>query len=857
MNATELDNALYRYAETFLGRAGDAAGHQRREQLVRYLRSIVGSSIAPTHQRSAEMIVEDMQKRLAQSGRGTQAAIAVSRLFGRLRQRDASYDWAAVLQLLADTSHATAAHAGNHSSLSYLAASAAAPMAQQMHMQAYPPEHAHMMEIEGERMRRGMQTPDQGMAVDEPQPPPPAAPAAGPQLQFRELDTHDGVAETELLRDLVYVMQGVDGAYVRWNKATQRYAVDAGLKLSRPTREMVASVAELGVLARRVQEYVAWVDARGRLLEQSFGAELRSELEAYFKLVAEIEARLHETPPGSLAGETPRGATFRRVLGWAAEARARLRLAVRAIDDMAQAPGGSAAGGALLSTISGFVDNGDPFVQAAARRLLHTAAQPFTHILVQWVTTGSLNDPYGEFFVREASGGPDRLWSRQFRVVQDMIPVHYSRDQTRRIYQVGRSLAFLRGACADAEWVATQVAQPQPGETRDARRLELFIRRTAATANARLMHVLRDAFGLTRHVAAIRRLLLFQQGDFALALAAVLEAHGARDRRQIMAHDLSAALDSAVRSSNAQHEAAEHLAALVLAFDRPEAESWEQVTLRYSLGRPLSQVIEPGHLQRYAAVGSFLLRLKRIDGQLTALWTQHMTSERARRRSAELARRSSSPAASQRAYEEPAKAQQAVRMAAIAVSEMVQFFHQVQRFISLNVVEGAWAVFAAREQEAGDLDKWSEAHDDFVAAVYRLVGGSAAGFQRSLAPLVDTAFQFVGVVRELHSLRALAERSASSSSSSAAVSAAASASASAPMPVAERLARLRVPDAGDRAGQAAAALAEHAERVHSIAARFREQVQALMRALAHNAGNDYQMLAVSIDFNSAYTAART
>ncbi|KAJ1838791.1 hypothetical protein LPJ73_006967, partial [Coemansia sp. RSA 2703] len=380
MNPTELDTALHRYAETFLGRVGDAAEHERRAQLVRYLRNIVGSSIAPTRQRSAEMIVEDMQKRVAQSGRGTQAAVSVARLFNGLRHRDASYDWAAVLQLLAETSGAAAGHGGNISSLSYFAAHA--PVQTHAYTEhAHTHAHAQAMEVESERMRRGMQTPDQGMVVDE-QPMAPAQAQAQAQTLYRSFDRHDDVAEAELLRDLVYVMQGVDGAHVRWNKATQRYVVDAGLKLSRPTREMVASIAELGVLARRVQEYVGWADAQGRLLEQSLGAELRTELAEYFGLVADIEARLCAAPTGALAGETPGGVTFRSVLGWASDARARLRLVVRAIDDMAQAPGGSASGGALLSTVGAFVDHGDPFTQTVARRLLRTAAQPFTRILV-------------------------------------------------------------------------------------------------------------------------------------------------------------------------------------------------------------------------------------------------------------------------------------------------------------------------------------------------------------------------------------------------------------------------------------------------------------------------------------------
>ncbi|KAJ1818294.1 Microtubule-nucleating Tub4p (gamma-tubulin) complex component [Coemansia sp. RSA 2599] len=855
MNAHNLDSALYRYMETFLGPVAESNDMvqqgelERRDRLLRFFRNIVGSNISSVYRRDAESAVAEMQKRLASGGRGTQSAIRVSQLFSMLKQRDASYDWWPILNLISESSSnnaASAAYASGTSTSSFFAT------------------RAGEMERDRERALQMAENAN-AMMVDEPQSAYSASqhyqqqqtPGAGDgasETLYRLLPTYDAADEMALLRDLIYVMQGIDGTCVRWNPKTKMYGICGDMQFSRPTREMVLSIAELGALARNVQEYVAWIENSGRLFEQSFGSELRQELTAYFQLVADIEAKLSNIPPELRPGETLAGATLRRVLGWTSDVRARLRLMNVAIEGVRDGLGG----GVLLSTISTLVEDGDPFTQQFARRLLATASAPFTGILVRWVTTGELVDPYNEFFVRE-SAEPDKVWSKRFRVVRDMIPVHYDRVLTRKIFQVGRSLAFLRGACADAEWVTAQAPQPAPEDTLDPRRLEAFVYRAAASVNARLMHVLRDNFGLMRHVAAIRRLLMFEQGDFALSLLEVLDRHIARSPRSILAHDLSAALDSAVRSSNAQFEDPEHLSALVLAFLKPAGaqpgdgsqETWENVSLRYVLSAPLTHVIDAETLRQYSEISRFLLKLKRIDYVLNAVWRQQMTDARSLQRVAELSRRKDGAVSEVKAgVQFSDEVQRAVRESAIAVSEMIQFFHQVQRYISLNVIEGAWAPFvAAAQADDADVDSWNEAHETYVRAIHGVVCGSTSvGFQRNLAAIIDTSFQFVAVVKELNNELALASHIGASKT---ALSSPPMSGKNLSMP--DRLKMLRN-GSKQQYSQSEDMVVEHASRVHAIAARFREQVRDLMRALSHNTASDLQFLVVSIDFNNIYTS---
>ncbi|KAJ2899292.1 Microtubule-nucleating Tub4p (gamma-tubulin) complex component [Coemansia aciculifera] len=188
----------------------------------------------------------------------------------------------------------------------------------------------------------------------------------------------------------------------------------------------------------------------------------------------------------------------------------------------------------------------------------------------------------------------------------------------------------------------------------------------------------------------------------------------------------------------------------------------------------------------------------------------------------------------------------AMRQSAIACSEMIQFFHQVQRYISLNVIEGAWGEFleTTSGDKAGsaceiDVDKWNEAHSKYIGTVHDVVCGSSGdmGFQRNLAGIFDTAFQFIAVVKEMYSERTLSSRRGTSSMTSPTLS--------------DRLQQYR--DLQSGAGGSSSAASEHVSRVRTVVARFKEQVKTIMRALSHNTTNDLQFLVVTIDFNGIYT----
>ncbi|KAJ1797597.1 Microtubule-nucleating Tub4p (gamma-tubulin) complex component [Coemansia sp. RSA 2399] len=886
---SELEKCLHQYMDAFLGpvrgdaATGDRSETEKRSSLSRYFRSIIDSSIGPATARDESAIVGDLQKKLVASGRDVRSALSVSRLYGLLKQRDPTHNWWAVLYFVAEccTTSSPPASATGMASSSYIAQRTSSPWAgaaavtaaermlppyyqskqqqQQQRQQRHHPyaaaaysEYAH---IPGQRSRSPIR-----QAVHQPM----DSQQLGVFLH-RELPTYDDVKEADLLRDIIFVMQGIDGSHIHWNSRQQGYAISADIQLSRPTRSMATSLSELGVLTRDIQSYIATIDSSGRLFEQSFCTELKAEMSRYYKLVSDIEGRLFKAPRTLQPGESPMGVTLRRLFCWMIEPRQKLRLMVTAITKVQEGAGG----GDVLSIISTLVDDGDPFIQAFAKRLLKTASAPFNQILVRWVTDGELADPYEEFFIRKRENRRDMFWSEKYTVATDMIPVHINGEMTRKIFQIGRSLNFLRVACNDAQWVIDDGPRTQlTSDLSDPRNLESFVYRSSSMVNQRLMRVLQDSYDLMGHVNAMRQYLLFEQGDFALALMEVLD-NQMGSVKSIMAHDLSAVLSSALRSSNVQlEEDSKHLASLVLTLNdnsttttttsnESPRKGWEDVSLAYNLEPPLSHVIPKLTMRQYFEVSRFLLRLKRAEYALNSIWRQQMTEARSYQRTEELRRRKDGGSRDADGSSHDLL-RQTMRECAIACSEMIQFFNQVQRYISLNVIEGAWGEFldsagaaaaAAATQDAAasreiDIDAWNEAHSKYIAVVHEIVCGSVSGlgFQRNLSGIFDTAFQFTTVARELYSDRVLLSRRAAVSQSPEV--------SSVPAPrrggLIEHMQKYRADSQEPQSS-------DNTSRMRTIVLRFKTQVRGLMRVLSHNTASDLQFLVVTIDFNGVYT----
>jgi gamma-tubulin complex component 3 len=65
------------------------------------------------------------------------------------------------------------------------------------------------------------------------------------------------VSEAALVRNVLYACQGIDGRYVRYDKAGDAYDLPDGIRVPRSTRTLVRKLCELGWLFRKVRGFIS------------------------------------------------------------------------------------------------------------------------------------------------------------------------------------------------------------------------------------------------------------------------------------------------------------------------------------------------------------------------------------------------------------------------------------------------------------------------------------------------------------------------------------------------------------------------------------------------------------------------
>jgi len=502
---------------------------------------------------------------------------------------------------------------------------------------------------------------------------------------LRNLRTRLGrkqIPEEELLQDVIFLMQGINGRHVRFQEEFQ-YDTPAELEveaagpakvvrvvfnegeagyINAPTKRIVHRLAELGQLYKRVSEFSqkrSTMPTSG-LIMQSLCHFISNELTGFYRLVASLEAQMTSsstTGEGSGQG-MDRAATnadqvapttyvtLKRLSLWTEEMTLRFRLMSTIIESCQDAHGGS-----LVSLIHSYTFNGDPFIRRFTSGLLDEVSKPFFNSLSSWIHEGELQDPFQEFFVelnddprkaaqsRSNTSGVDgelpsfgdldgdaaSLWQHKFVFRKEMLPSFLQESFGRKIFSTGKSLNFIRQSCGDGDWVATRHTVSSPTvELRytDLTGLESTIEKAFTSASKRLLDIFLDNFRLLDHLRALKDYLMLAKGDFVDLLMASIGPSLSRPANSLFRHNLTASLETAIRGSNAQFDDPEilrRLDARILEFSTGDT-GWDTFTLEYKLESPVNTVLDNQSMVGYQTIFTHLWKIKRVELTLNASW---------------------------------------------------------------------------------------------------------------------------------------------------------------------------------------------------------------------------------------------
>ncbi|KAG8452117.1 hypothetical protein GDO86_004057 [Hymenochirus boettgeri] len=429
------------------------------------------------------------------------------------------------------------------------------------------------------------------------------------------------ITEASLVRDILYVFQGIDGKTIKMCSSENCYKVDGKVALSKSLKDTLSRLAELGWLHNKIRKYTDQrsLDRAFGLVGQSFCAALHQELKEYYRLLSV----LHSQHKNRL--------TLRRLLVWTYDPKIRLKTLAALVDHCQGRKGGE-----LASSVHAYTKTGDPYMRSLVQHILGLVSHPIVNFLYHWIYDGELEDTYHEFFVAsDPMVKTDRLWHDKYTLRKSMIPSFITMDQSRKVLLIGKSINFLHQVCHDQTPTAKMMAV---GKTTDSPKdaVGLFtdlenafqskIDAAYFETSKYLLDVLNKNYNLLEHMQAMRRYLLLGQGDFIRHLMDLLKPELLRPATTLYQHNLTGILETAVRATNAQFDNPEILKRLDVRLLEvsPGDTGWDVFSLDYHVDGPIATVFTRECMSHYLRVFNFLWRAKRMEYILTDIWKGHM-----------------------------------------------------------------------------------------------------------------------------------------------------------------------------------------------------------------------------------------
>ena len=603
----------------------------------------------------------------------------------------------------------------------------------------------------------------------------------------------DSVPESELMRDILFAFQGVDGQLLRFDSASLSYRLSASASqlIPPPRQRLISRICQLGALYRLVCSYVNRAMERGSaterkrqqqhritaaarpqpealkaagLIEQSFVGAVQSELSEYLRWVAVMESRLLQSPESL---------SLHRLYVASQPPLSRLAL-LASLTSSASA----SHGGALLTAVYAHFHHGSPAVQSLVRRVLSASCAPLVLLIQRWIGQGEIHDPHLEFFVAVEQAVPAaRLWSDRYRLRRSMLPAFISPQLAQQILVIGKSVNFIRECCHDGAWeahtnldLAALFAAPESAaasastlsastsaaasaSSSSSSSLLRDVSQCASLTNAHLLSLLLDRYQFLLHARALKSYLLLSAGDFIQSLLSLLQPELHKPASAVNSRHLLSLVDQAVRASNARFDSPEVLrrlsVKLLRAQDAGGDTGWDVFSLDYSLDAPLSIVLTPASLAVYLRLFSFLFRLKRVEWEMSAVWMRQSTHRFVLDRAL----------GGLPVYD---GLRRVLRSSHALRQEMSHLLLNVSSYLMLQVMETSWETFEKELKAAREMDDLIRCHAAYVQAIAdkALLSGVAAPLSALLLPLFDDCLRFTRMQATLYdeALKEVAKR---------------------------------------------------------------------------------------------------
>ncbi|KAJ3271184.1 Gamma-tubulin complex component 3 [Terramyces sp. JEL0728] len=511
-----------------------------------------------------------------------------------------------------------------------------------------------------------------------------------------ERDGNVYLSESEIVKELLFVFQAIDGKYIRFVPIMKKYVLDERVVLPSPTISLIYKLTVLGELTKGINDQLLDLQKLSlmSIFQQSLLSSVQDEMQDFLKY------------PPLTDSFVQGGISLKRLFVWTNGPLIRIRLLNQILDTCE-----SKKGCQILTMVHKLVFHGDSTIQDYVKKMM----------LMKWIYEGELDDPFGEFFVAsDLNADGDNLWKSRYIFKKDRLPAFLSETLAMKAFLIGKSLNFIRYSCQDANFGQAHILSKQNLMYGDLKKLEHSIDSSYQSITQYLMNLLFSKYDLRTKFEELKAYMLLGQGDFVQYLMDNLKNSLSNSAATIYRHNLTGTLESAMRYSNPNFESAglnKRLDIRLLEVHGGE-KGWDIFALDYTIDHPLNTIFTPQLMHIYHKLFIFLWKLKRVDHLLTSTWRNQM--------------KSGNP-----------KVVQIIHKSNLVRSEMIHFINQLQNYIQFEVIECSWNELMEKfESDKCDLNCIIDSHLHFLQLVLQKCFVSNNELHHQLMKLFDIILDY-------------------------------------------------------------------------------------------------------------------
>eukprot|EP00826_Nyctotherus_ovalis_P045697 TRINITY_DN5083_c0_g2_i7.p1 TRINITY_DN5083_c0_g2~~TRINITY_DN5083_c0_g2_i7.p1 ORF type:complete len:820 (+),score=264.02 TRINITY_DN5083_c0_g2_i7:423-2882(+) len=247
--------------------------------------------------------------------------------------------------------------------------------------------------------------------------------------------------EQYILQDLLYVMVGIEGTYIKRKDGDSGFAVES--KLESPTCDssllyLTTKMLPLGTYYDRIQEYIRKRThyEYGYICHSVCGS-LQVIIKEYLLLLTQIDTLF-----------TQGGLTLQKLWFF-------LQPSIRlfsGLSTMLESIASYRGGNLLTMLYKQAIATSEPNLKKMLLFVIEKGLEQYVKILAQWIYEGTVEDPFEEFMIKEnqeygkesiEKDLTDNYWKYRFVIREDMVPCFFA-DFAEKILITGKYLHVIR-----------------------------------------------------------------------------------------------------------------------------------------------------------------------------------------------------------------------------------------------------------------------------------------------------------------------------------------------------------------------------------------------------------------------------